>query len=69
MDIFIGISSKANDHPEWHPNLLYEELNEMAIADIRRRLALGAKSVTVEIVEKAESGLWIKIVRKFPKSR
>lgn len=55
---YIGISSKEiAHHPEWHPRLLYDELSELAIADIRRRIALGARAVVVEVVEEPD-GTW-----------
>jgi len=60
---YIGISSKEiADHPEWQPRLLYDELSDFAIADIRRRLALGARAVVVEVVEEPDE-TWDCIVK------
>lgn len=61
---YIGISSRdISNHPEWHPRLLYDELDETVIADIRRRIAIGAKCVVVEVVEDPDS-TWVRVERK-----
>lgn len=58
---FIGISSRdIPDHPEWHSRFLYDEIDETVIADIRRRIALGAKRVVVEVVEEPDA-TWIRV--------
>lgn len=49
--MLIGISSRDVSNPKEHPRLLYEELNESAIADIRRRIALGVKQVVIEALD------------------
>ena len=59
---YIGISSRdVPDHPEWHPRFLYDAIDERAVADIRRRIAVGAKRVVVEVVEEPDATwIWVK---------